>query len=82
VESVGGCRPIVWGNELKDKKIVGKKWGLGLRWPPGKERMEEELRRVAAAAAVKEEEEKEEARRRRTEAVEMGYGSIEDQEIF
>jgi hypothetical protein len=35
VESVGGCRPIVWGNELKDKKIVGKKWGLGLRWPPG-----------------------------------------------
>jgi hypothetical protein len=30
VESVGGCRPIVWGNELKDKKIVGKKRGP---WP-------------------------------------------------
>jgi hypothetical protein len=53
---------------------------MAARWV--RERMEEELRRVAAAAAVKEEEEKEEARRRRTEAVEMGYGSIEDQEIF
>jgi hypothetical protein len=46
------------------------------------ERMEEELRRVAAVAAMKEEEKKEEARRRRMEAVEMGYCSIEDQEIF
>ncbi len=53
---------------------------MAARWV--RERMEEELRGVAAAAAVKEEEEKEEARRRRTEAVEMGYGSIEDQEFF
>jgi hypothetical protein len=53
---------------------------MAARWV--RERMEEELRRLAGAAAVKEEEEKEEARRRRTEAVEMGYGSIEDQEIF
>jgi hypothetical protein len=44
--------------------------------------MEEELRTVAAATAVKEEEEKEEARRRRTEAVEMGYGSIEDRDFL